>query len=181
MSNKLKRIIVVDLEITAWDGLKPEDQEREIVEIGACNLWLNSNITDSSSYLIKPKRSAINDYFTNLTGINKKMLKGKHPFKETCNKFIKDFHPKNSVWGSWGISDKLFLEKECDRNSLKIPFSEKYIDIQLLFSLKYEISKNISLVEAMKFLDIEFEGEWHRAVYDAYNTAKILRRVLWQK
>jgi inhibitor of KinA sporulation pathway (predicted exonuclease) len=61
-----KRILVVDLEATCWEGEPPQDEVSEVIEVGYAVLdqapderW---ELTDSYGILIKPTKSTVSEF-----------------------------------------------------------------------------------------------------------------------
>lgn len=179
---KLDKVIVYDLELTCWDNNNkpPPGEQQEIIEIGVVNLDVNSGqIFDKTSYIIKPKKSKISSYCKNLTGITQEQVNKGMLLEHATNKIIKDFAPLNRPSCSFGQGDRVFLSRECRDKNARFPFSENYIDISVLFALKYnKKSGGIGLVKALSLCDEEFEGREHSGADDAYNTAKLLWKVI---
>jgi len=109
---KLNKIVVIDIESTAWqneDGSKipPEGMRNDIIEIGACLLDTQSGeITQKTSYIIKPRNSTMSPFITKLTSLTQKDVDKGIPFSDACNKFIKEFGSKNKVCAGWGEYDR---------------------------------------------------------------------------
>jgi len=182
MSNKkrLDKIIVIDIEQTCWASKEEQgEQPPEIIEIGLCKLHVDSlEITDKTSWLIKPMKSKISEYCTNLTGITQKNVNGGVIFSHACNKIAKNFGTKNRMYGAWG-EDRSSISTECERWYIQSPFSDRYLNISSLFNIMLGLkSAGVSVENALKELGMEFEGRKHSAVDDAYNTARILRSII---
>ena len=173
------QILVVDLELTT-SGNKDHDEDREIIEVGISIFHTEtSNIDGGASYIIKPKKAKISQYCAELTGITQEMVDGGMQFDHAMNKIVKDYKGKNRVWTSFGVGDREQLSKECREKSAQFPFSNNYFDTGALFFLKYSMkSGGLSLEKCLKHVGEEFEGSKHRADSDAFNTAKLLRKVL---
>ncbi len=183
MSKRLDKIIVFDLELTCWDSKEEQkDQVSEIIEIGACNLIVETlEIIDKKSYIIKPRNSTISNYCTDLTTITQEQVNKGIPFIDACNKFRNDFGTKNRVYATWGDGDKFRLQDDCIRNNIPYFFNAQHIDVSTLFLIKTKQKKNINLEKALKMLNLNFEGTQHRACDDAFNTAKILKWILFNE
>lgn len=110
MGHKLKidRVVIVDCEATCWATKEEQGTlASEIIQIGACSLCLNTGeIEKTKSYIVKPHNFQLSEYCTNLTGLTTKIVKSGMPFKDACNKIVKDFGTKNRVWASYGTGDK---------------------------------------------------------------------------
>ena len=72
MARLLDKILVIDLESTCWDGPPPEGQVSEIIEIGVVTLDVAAlQRVDKQSILIKPTKSEISAFCTQLTTLKK--------------------------------------------------------------------------------------------------------------
>lgn len=179
-NSKRDKIICVDLECTCWSNKEEQgDQSTEIIQIGICSLNLaTKQIEQQHSYFIKPKFSTISNYCTALTGITTKTLKGAMPLSDACNSIIKKYGTRNRVWTSYGIGDKTRFREDCIKKVAEYPFGPHHIDASLWFHLKYLLHDNIGLSDALKMVELEFEGTQHDALWDAINTAKLLKHII---
>lgn len=179
---KLKEgfLYVVDFEFTCWRGRPPKDMMQEILEIGIIQVNLEGKkITNKDRFLIKPEKSNISKFCTQLTSITKgevleKGMTLKDAFLEISNKY----NLKNSFWGSWGIYDNKHLINECEIKQIDFPFSDNHIDLQKYFSDFNNKKRLYSVENALELLSLKFEGRPHQAYYDAYNTALIYLSIL---
>jgi len=174
------KVIVIDIEATCWEkGQTPENQKREIIEIGICKLNMSDgNIEDKRSYLIKPTQSEVSKYCTELTGITpKKLEKEGISFKEACSNIKNRYNSLRRTYAGYGGFDKLIMESQCQEFDIKFPFSETYLDLKVLISLMTG-EKPIGLLKELQTRNIEFEGSNHNGADDAFNTAKLLYQVL---
>ena len=105
MTNK---IIIIDLEATCWEGIPPQGEVSEIIEIGICLLdTLTGEISDNRGILVKPTHSKISPFCTQLTTITPELVaregvsyefsgtivdifKRKQKFKENREAFLSD-------------------------------------------------------------------------------------------
>lgn len=182
--NKLDKIIVIDLEATAWqneDGTKtpPEGMRSDIIEIGACYLDLQTyQISQKTSYLIKPANSTLSSFITELTGITQEDVKCGIPFSDACNKLAKEFATKNRIWASWGDYDRKKLQEDCAFYNVQYPFGPRHLNLKTLFSVLNGLTKEKGVGAALAYCDMSFVGNQHRGHDDAYNTARILAKML---
>lgn len=84
------------------------------------------------------------------------------------------------VFGTWGPQDLTELQRNMRYYQMP-PFGKgplKFYDVQKLFSIAFEDGKSRRNLEyAVDFLDIPKDGAFHRALSDAYYTAKVLERI----
>jgi inhibitor of KinA sporulation pathway (predicted exonuclease) len=176
----LDKIVVVDLEATCWRGYPPKGQTNQIIEIGVCLLDIKTHeITDRLGILVKPTRSKVSKFCTELTTITQEMLDEEGiPFKDACDLLFNEYNSKKRVWASFGDYDRRMLETDCKAHKIKYPFGKKHINVKTLFALKEKLNKEMGMARGLKHLNISLEGTHHRGVDDAYNTAKLLASCL---
>jgi inhibitor of KinA sporulation pathway (predicted exonuclease) len=195
MSNNFKTITVIDLEATCWDDDEYQKKHSEIIEIGLAVINIKEEqIKQVKSIYVIPEKlinerksgvstyKAISDYCINLTGITEsKLLKQGKTLKAASAEIMKHY-PYSKTWMSWGYYDKSFLEKECIRKHVTFPFSKyTHMNASLLYSLINKNKKGTGLKKAMDKLGIPFDGKQHSGKDDAYNTAKVIYKLLYNK
>ena len=75
MAKLLDKIVVVDIEATCWEGKLPEGMISDIIEVGVCLLDVETGeITDNRGILVKPERSTISPFCTELTTITPELI-----------------------------------------------------------------------------------------------------------
>lgn len=174
------KITVIDIEATCWeDDQIPENQEREIIEIGICKLNMSDgSIEDKRSYFVKPYKSEVSEYCTQLTGITaEKLEKEGIPFQEACSRIKNRYNSHVRTYSGYGGFDKEIIENQCREMGIRFPFSDTYIDLKILISLM-KGEKPRGLLKELQARNLEFEGNNHSGADDAYNTAKLLYHVL---
>ena len=178
---KLDKIVVVDLEATCQANNSDwlPNERSDIIEIGACFLDVQSGkVSQKTSYIIKPRNSTVSEFCTELTTLTQEDVNRGIPFGDACNKFAKEFGTKNRVWASWGDYDRKHFERDCHFYEAKYPFGPRHINAKTLFSLVNKLSKELGMIAALDYYDLELKGTHHRGGDDAYNTARILSKIL---
>jgi inhibitor of KinA sporulation pathway (predicted exonuclease) len=169
------KIIIVDLESTCWEGYDaPPGQENEIIEIGICMVDVATyEITGKRAIFVKPTRSIISPFCTELTTITPELVEKEGiSFYEACDILEHDYDSRNRLWGSWGNYDHKMFAAQCKSFQVRYPFSDKYANLKRAYGdLK---GKRIGLNAALEALKMEREGIAHRGDDDAYNTARVL-------
>lgn len=180
MTKLLDKIVVVDIEATCWDGNIPENMVSDIIEIGICLLDINTGeIYDNRGILVKPERSIISPFCTELTTITQEMLnKEAISFKEACSILKKEYQSQSRSWASFGAYDLKQFQKQCTDLKIGYPFSPSHINVKTLFALKRKLIHEQGMAGALAILDIPLEGTHHRGIDDAKNIAKILWWIL---
>lgn len=170
------KILICDSEHTCCEkGEFPDGEQQDIIQLGWC--WLNlltMEISPQKYFYVKPTRSRINDYCTELTGILPKHVKSAAPLAHVCRSLINNHGTKARPWMTWGF-DMEYLKQECHDLNADFPFSESYFNAQDLASILLGFPLRTGLDEALRLLNMSFDGKRHSAPDDAFNTAKIVR------
>lgn len=173
---------MIDLE---WNqcpvgGKEKDDFPFEIIEIGAVKLNEERQIIDEFHEVISPQVYLDLHPKTNeIIHIEKEELEKGNPFSEVMINFLK-WCGKDFYFATWGTCDLFELQRNMEYYNMP-PLENKpffYYDVQKLFSLQTEGRKNAhSLEYAVDFWDIEKNESFHRALWDAEYTAKILKKI----
>lgn len=180
MAKKLDKILIVDVEATCWQGKIPDGMENEIIEIGICLLDVNSGeISDSRGILVKPEKSVVSPFCTELTTITQEMLdKEGISFKDACNVLRKEYLSQSRPWASFGAYDYNQFQRQCSSTGFPFPFGSSHINVKILFALKRKLVSEQGMAGALAILEIPLEGTHHRGIDDAKNIAKIMNYIL---
>jgi inhibitor of KinA sporulation pathway (predicted exonuclease) len=180
VAKKLDKIIIVDVEATCWDGANPEGMENDIIEIGICLLDIQTGeVSDNQGILVKPERSEISKFCTELTTITSTMIESEGiSFKEACYILKNQYLSQSRPWASFGAYDMKQFQRQCAAMNIGYPFGPSHINVKTLFALKKKLEHEQGMAGALALLDIPLEGTHHRGVDDANNIAKILRSIL---
>ena len=176
MAKKLDKIIVVDIEATCWQGKPPEGMVSDIIEIGICLLDVHTGeISDNRGIMVKPKRSTISPFCTQLTTITPELVANEGiTFKEALRVLRKEYESQSRCWASYGAYDMKQFQRQCSALGRGYPFGPSHINVKTTFALKQKLPYEQGMAGALKILDIPLEGTHHRGVDDARNIAKIL-------
>ncbi|RXR34894.1 exonuclease domain-containing protein [Flavobacterium piscinae] len=178
-----EKIIVIDLEATCWNGQIPKGQVNEIIEIGICELDAKTGmISKNKGLLIKPERSVVSSFCTELTTITQELLdKEGVRFEEAIEMLKQDYQPDQYTWASYGQYDLNMLKKQCQLLNVHYPLGSHHINVKELFSEVRGMHKKVGMNGALALLNLPLEGTHHRGVDDARNIAKILYWCLEQQ
>lgn len=169
------RVVVADLELTCWEGKPPEGEAAEIIEIGYCITNLDTMTrSEPVSVKIRPARSTVSAYCTELTGWTAKDLRSGQPFADACKTLTYKAGLRQYPWCSWGIGDQTAIASAVAESWAPYPFSEQHFDLSTLYSLLLGRPLRSSQESALEFLGIEPVGRAHVGAWDAYNAAGIL-------
>lgn len=171
--------LIIDLEATCWRGAPPEGMYNEIIEFGISGVdYKTKEIVLKDTILVKPKYSEISPFCTELTTITQEMLDREGvSFEEACKILETKFKSRDRIWLSWGEYDKNQIQKDCDLHGVRNPMGRIHFNMKPLFSFAYGITKDIGVSSALDHLNMDFDGTAHRGIDDAYNIARILKKV----
>lgn len=177
---KNNKIIILDIECTCWDP--PQPDKMEIIEIGLCLLYnVSAQIERKASFIVRPQLLEVSEFCENLTGITEHRIKHEgRPLNEVLNTIKKLYPIRTTPIGAWGDSDRNFIKKECLNKNIEYPFNDRmgYVNVKFLTSMFLRRRRGLGLTKAISMLDMEFQGKQHRADDDAYNAARVLRKIL---
>lgn len=170
------KIIIIDLEATCWKGQIPDGEANEIIEIGLSLLdTATGEISKNQGILIKPQRSTVSPFCTELTTITQDLLDAEGVlFEEAIEKLIDEYNPDLYTWASYGQYDLNMLKRQCMSFGVNYPMGNDHINVKVLFAETRGLSKPTGMNGALHILEIPLEGTHHRGVDDAKNIAKIL-------
>ncbi|WP_118974178.1 3'-5' exonuclease [Taibaiella koreensis] len=174
------KILVIDLEATCWEGEAPRGQISEVIEIGTCLLDTRTgDISDNEALLIKPGRSTVSQFCTQLTTITGELLEQEGiSFLAACKRLQ---HLQQYTWASYGAYDLRMMRDQCARMQCPYPLSAQHINVKEWFSLQKGLKKKPGMKGALDLLGLPLMGTHHRGVDDARNIASILYWCLQQK
>ena len=180
-------------------GYIPDDQQREIIEIGVCVVDLKTLVPIGRwSTLVRPVRSTISEYCTEVTSITAERLADAPLFARAIagmNRWLGTVRlaqqnlpdaesgpaldaamaeMATQPMASWGDFDRLALEAQCALDGVPYPFSHSHMNLKTMFPLfgrsKF-VNRVLSLRVAMRTIGRELEGTHHQAEDDAANAA----------
>ncbi|ROR29789.1 3'-5' exonuclease [Inmirania thermothiophila] len=173
-------VVVVDVEATCWRGPPPPGERPEIVEIGVCVLDARARaLGETASILVRPERSRVSAFCTELTGLTPEAVAGGMSFAEACTRLRRAWAAKRRVWASWGDYDRLQFQRQCAEAGVAYPFGPSHLNVKALAALAWGWDAPCGLGEALERLGMRFEGRPHRGIDDARNVARVLARILW--
>lgn len=179
MGKRLDKILVIDVESTCWLQSPPPGEESEIIEIGICLLDVSAGRRDlKRSILIRPERSAVSPFCTELTTLTQAQVNQGVSFARACTILQEEYASGQRVWASYGDYDRRQFYRQCRAQKVSYPFGPSHINVKNLFALSRALPQEVNLVQALKIQGWELEGTYHRGDDDAWNIARILAAVL---
>lgn len=153
----------------------------EIIQIGSLKLDSNYNTIATFNRLVKPSiYSRIDPYVTELTGITTDQLMQEDLFPHVFQDYIQFIGAEDTSFCLWGVTDMKVLFKNVAYHQLDIKHLPlMYIDIQPYVSAFLNLPKTqlLGLQSATEALRIEMPHPFHNALYDAYYTAEIFKKL----
>ena len=175
MAKRLDQILVIDLESTCWEGEPPEGQQSEIIEVGLCTVDVQKmERIEKKSILIKPERSQISPFCTQLTTLTPQMFEGAGTLRDATRILKKEHLSKDRLWASWGDYDRRQFERTCKATGVGYPFGISHLNVKTLFAAAMGHDHELGLDGAYERLGMTMEGTHHRGHDDAWNIAGVL-------
>jgi len=166
---------VVDVEATCWAGEPPAGQVSEIIEIGVCELDVESGErVGKHSVLVRPERSTVSEFCTSLTTLTAEQVAGGVTYAEACRLLRKDFGSRDRVWASYGDYDRKQFERQGS-----YPFGPRHVNVKTLFALSRRLPREVGLDAALRIAGLPLEGTHHRGDDDAWNIAALFAGMLF--
>jgi inhibitor of KinA sporulation pathway (predicted exonuclease) len=170
----LDQVLIVDVEATCWDGPALDDQESEIIEIGLCTIDVASaERLEKRSILVKPKRSRVSPFCTQLTTLTQPMVDHGVSFMRACTILRQEYASKERVWASYGDYDRRIFERQCREFQVEYSFGVRHLNIKTLFALVHASHYEPGMAEALRIMNLPLEGTHHRGGDDAWNIGAI--------
>ena len=173
------QIVIVDIEATCWEnGAVPPSQQSEIIEIGVCLFDTTTfEPLQKRSILVKPQRSKVSEFCTQLTTLTQAQVDTGIPFEVACALLETEYLTSERAWASWGNYDHRMFQTQCESFVVRYPFSEHHTNLKKLFGrmcVKRK-DKQVGMAQALAIAEMELEGTHHRGADDAWNIARILQ------
>ena len=174
--------LVVDFEFTFYK--RPVGRPRaffaEIIEIGAVKLDENLNECGKLQTFVKPhffpKHAKDAMDFCMITDAD---MKKAITFPAMLEKMSAMYEAGNTLFVAWGDSDYKVLAEGCSRHKLENPVLQAdYLDLAEAYKLWRGEENTPGLKTAIIEMEVTADGLAHTAFDDAYNTGKVLVKML---
>jgi len=173
----LNQFIFFDFEMLCSNRGMSFDQ-MEAIRLGAVKYDLTTGNVSYFDRFIKPNsKKPLSAFCKSLTGISDEDLKEADNFHLVFQDFLTWIGGvKRSRFFSWSPSDLTRLKIDSKNHYIATTtiskIEKRYIDFQAIFTKR--VSKtHFSVENALKLYGLEFSGEKHNPMYDAYNTLRI--------
>ncbi|MCX2182837.1 exonuclease domain-containing protein [Streptomyces sp. SKN60] len=170
---------VVDVEATCWDGQPPPGAVSEIIEIGLTVVDLTARRrVGKHRILVRPERSEVSGFCTELTGLTPAEVAGGVGFAEACRMLADEYDARARPWASWGDYDRKQFERQCRAAGAPYPFGRPaeagHTNAKAVFTEAYGLRKRPGMAGALRIAGLPLEGRHHRGEDDAWNIAALV-------
>jgi inhibitor of KinA sporulation pathway (predicted exonuclease) len=175
-STGAERLInVVDVEATCWTGDRPPGAVSEIIEIGLTVVDLAAGERLARHrILVRPDRSTVSEFCTELTGLTQREVDQGVPFAEACRLLAAGHRAGSRPWASWGDYDRHQFTLQCQTTPAPYPFGRRHSNAKAVFAEAYGLRKRPGMAHALKLAGLPLEGRHHRGEDDAWNIAALV-------
>jgi inhibitor of KinA sporulation pathway (predicted exonuclease) len=170
--------LVIDLEATTDEGGWPV-AEMEIIELGASLVNRDGRERDHFQRFIRPlRRPRLTHFCRELTHISQASIDAAAPLDAVWvafERWLQPFAGEIEGWVSWG---------DYDRQQLLLAWAEQgihsllaqvpHINLKQRFAKARKLQRPTGLNAALQLAGLHFNGQQHRALVDARNTARLL-------
>lgn len=172
---------VVDIEATCWEGQPRPGQVNEIIEIGLTVVDLATlERVERHSILVKPQRSTVSPFCTELTSLTQQDVDGGVSFAEACRQLAKEHQAGQRGWASWGDYDRKQFTRQCQATGTPYPFGQQHVNAKLVFTEANGLRKRPGMAQALEVAGLPLEGRHHRGEDDAWNIAALILQLAKQ-
>lgn len=160
------------------------DMPFEIIEIGAVRVNEYREILDSYQQVVRPQLYKKLHYkIQEITHFTNEELRRGRDFVRAIGEFL-EWCGDDYIFCTWGSMDLTELQKNMKHYELEriLEFPLFYVDLQKMFSLRYDDGHmKRTLSSAVEFLKIQEDVEFHRALGDAFYTARVMQEMDFEK
>ncbi|UVM52297.1 MULTISPECIES: exonuclease domain-containing protein [unclassified Pseudomonas] len=170
--------LVIDLEATTDEGGWPVT-EMEIIEIGATLVDRKGRELDHFQCFVRPlRRPLLTPFCRELTHITQANVDAAQPLTDVWPLFecwLGQHHARLEGWASWGDYDRKQLLQDWQRLQLDSALSRvPHMNLKQRFAKARRLERPLGLNGALQLAGLQFNGQQHRALEDARNTARLL-------
>ncbi len=174
--------LVIDLEATTEDGGWPL-AEMEIIEIGVTLVNQDGRELDHFERFVKPlRRPQLTRFCQELTHITQANIDSAQTLTAVWPQFerwLGHHLPRLAGWASWGEYDRRQFEQEWQQQQLTSALSSlPHVNLKQRFIEARQLQRPLGLNAALQLAGLQFQGQQHRALVDARNTARLLPLIL---
>ncbi|MFE8012242.1 exonuclease domain-containing protein [Streptomyces antibioticus] len=170
---------VIDVEATCWDGQPPPGSVHEIIEIGLTVVDVAARRRVSRHrILVRPGRSTVSPFCTELTGLTQAEVDRGVPFAEACRILAEEYEAGVRPWASWGDYDRNQFARQSKADGVAYPFGHPvertHTNAKAVFTTAYGLRRRPGMSQALKIAGLPLEGRHHSGEDDAWNIAALV-------
>ena len=169
-------INVVDIEATCWEKHPPTGQVSDIIEIGltVTDLAAGERLA-KHKILVRPKRSVVSEFCTELTGLTQAEVDGGISFAAACQVLVTEHDAPTRPWASWGNYDHHQFLRQCAETGVPYPFGDVHLNAKTVFSAAYRKNRaGRGMTAALEAVGLPLEGRHHDGADDSWNIAALI-------
>ncbi|MEE1652602.1 MULTISPECIES: 3'-5' exonuclease [Brachymonas] len=170
-------ILVIDLEATCEEH-QSGIADMEIIEVGACWATPDGTVRDTFQRFVRPvQKPLLSNFCRELTRISQQDVDTAACWPEVAAE-LADFASLHAVpepiWASWGQYDARQILRDCQQHQTPHPLAGwQHLNLKAAFAQRRGI-RQTGMGTALQLVGLVLEGQHHRALADAMNTAKLL-------
>lgn len=155
----------------------------ETIQIGAVLLDEEFKRIGTLSQFVHPEHGVIDYFIENLTGIKNGQVKHAPRLQEALLHMLNWIGDREYKVYAWSGSDRAQILHEIkaknivDEKIASFMEESRWVDYQDIFMKRYEMSRKMSLEEALGRADIDPEGRFHDGLNDAVNTGLLIEKL----
>ena len=155
----------------------------ETIQIGAVLLDEEFKRIGRLSQFVRPEHGVIDYFIKNLTGIKNGQVKHAPRLQEALLHMLNWIGDREYKVYAWSGSDRAQILHEIkaknivDEKIASFMEESRWVDYQDIFMKRYEMSRKMSLEEALGRADIDPEGRFHDGLNDAVNTGLLIEKL----
>ena len=158
---------VIDVEATCWDGQPPPGSVNEIIEIGLTVVDVSAGRRVSRHrVLVRPVRSTVSDFCTELTGLTQAEVDRGVTFAEACRILVQEYEARERPWASWGEYDRRQFARQSQADGVAYPFGcpteRTHTNAKAVFAAAYGLRGKPGMDHALQIAGLPLEGRHHR-------------------
>ncbi|MEV0750023.1 3'-5' exonuclease [Streptomyces sp. NPDC050273] len=170
-----RRLNVIDIEATCWDGQPPPGAVSEIIEIGLTVVDLHARERLARHrVLVRPARSSVSAFCTELTGLTQAEVDTGLPFADACRLLAAEHRAGARAWASWGDYDRDQFIRQCRATGTPYPFGRRHTNAKIPFTTAHGLRKRPGMAQALRIAGLPLEGRHHSGADDAWNIAALI-------
>lgn len=174
----MQQWLVIDLEATTEEGGWPLT-EMEIIELGATLVDPSGHEVDYFQRFIRPlRRPILTPFCRELTHITQSSIDTALPLDQVWVQFerwLLAHQGQLTGWASWGHYDRRHLQQEWQTHQIDSYLAQlPHLNLKQAFAKARQLPRQVGLKMALQMAGLNFQGQQHRALSDARNTARLL-------